>query len=101
MCKTISACGAWRHSKYSSIRKSPREVGGREVRFLLTLPQSMFSQSCGETKSKRTVTYKVLKAAATDRRSLALCYDEHRAPRSDTVDRGGTKETITTHYFSS
>ncbi|GFY10584.1 hypothetical protein TNCV_2194051 [Trichonephila clavipes] len=48
-------------------------------------PQGVSPQNWGETESNRIVTCLVLKTTANNRRkSLALCREEFREPRSDT-----------------
>ncbi|GFW01456.1 uncharacterized protein TNCV_5031061 [Trichonephila clavipes] len=43
-------------------------------------PQGVLPQNWDKTDLKRSVTCMVLKAAANDRRHLALCHDEIRGP---------------------
>ncbi|GFW24955.1 uncharacterized protein TNCV_3154581 [Trichonephila clavipes] len=50
--------------------------GGRS----LTTPQGDFPHNWGESELNRSVTCKVLKATANDRRHLALCHDKFPVP---------------------
>ncbi|GFX09014.1 uncharacterized protein TNCV_4165931 [Trichonephila clavipes] len=52
-------------------------------------PQSVLLLNWGGTEPNRSVTCMVLKAAANDRRHLALCHDEFRGPRSGLCRSGG------------
>ncbi|GFY25932.1 transposable element Tcb1 transposase [Trichonephila clavipes] len=63
------------------------EVGGREreLRGLLDLPR-VFSQNWGGTELNCTVTCKVLKATANDRRTSSPCHDEFRGSGSEVVE---------------
>ncbi|GFV20114.1 uncharacterized protein TNCV_4194121 [Trichonephila clavipes] len=44
------------------------------------LPQDVLPQNWGEAELNHSVICMVLKAAANDRRHLALCHDEFRGP---------------------
>ncbi|GFW69873.1 uncharacterized protein TNCV_1403261 [Trichonephila clavipes] len=43
-------------------------------------PQGDLPQNWGETELNHSVTYKMLKATANDRRHLALCHDKFLGP---------------------
>ncbi|GFW92831.1 uncharacterized protein TNCV_1736241 [Trichonephila clavipes] len=67
--------------KQPSSHKSSREVGGRgrEVGGP-DHTQGVLPQNWGDTELNRSVTCRVLKATANDRRHLTLCHDEFRGP---------------------
>ncbi|GFW20667.1 uncharacterized protein TNCV_1048901 [Trichonephila clavipes] len=77
-----SAFAAWGYSKKPSSHKSFRVVGGRERNGRSLTTAGVLSQNWGGNEPNRTVTCMMLKAAANDRRHLALCHDEFRGPLS-------------------
>ncbi|GFT61344.1 uncharacterized protein TNCV_4091131 [Trichonephila clavipes] len=60
-----------------------------EERWEASDPQSVLSLNWGGIEPNHTVTCMVLKAAANDRRHLALCHDEFRGPGSGLCRTGG------------
>ncbi|GFV39923.1 uncharacterized protein TNCV_1808351 [Trichonephila clavipes] len=78
---------AWRYSKYPS-RRSPLVwlVEGKERWEAPDLLKVVYPQNWSGTEPNSRVPCMVLKATANDKgKKLALCRDEFRGPRSDTV----------------
>ncbi|GFW76675.1 DCN1-like protein 1 [Trichonephila clavipes] len=76
---------------YSAIEPQVLSCGwwkGKRGRRPLTTP-GVLPQNWDGNEPNRTVTCIVLKAAANDRRQLALCHDEFRLPRSSLCRSGG------------